>query len=72
MIERTLLINQAFALRQRDGIPVYTSIEMKDSSYHESEMDSIIVNLNKQKKAMGLITTNFFDDKYKEMHKPLR
>lgn len=69
MIERTLLINQAFALRQRDGIPVYTSIEMRESPYHESEMDNIIVNLNKQKKAMGLITTNFFDAKYKEMLK---
>ena len=69
MNERTLLINQAFALRQRDGIPVYTSIEMKESPYHKSEIDNIIENLNKQKTAMGLITTNFFDVKYKEMLK---
>lgn len=69
MIERTLLINRPFALRQRDGLPVFTSIEMKESPYHENEMDNIIDNLNKQKKVMGLITTNFFDVKYKEMLK---
>ena len=55
MIDRTLLINQSFAFRQRDGIPVFTSIEMKESAYHESELDIIIDNLNKRKKAMGLI-----------------
>lgn len=69
MIDRTLLINQSFAFRQRDGIPVFTSIEMKESAYHESELDIIIDNLNKRKKAMGLITSNFFDIKYKEMLK---
>ena len=69
MNERTLLINQSFALRQRGGLPVFTSIEMKESPYHEIEMDNIIDNINKQKTAMGLITTNFFDVKYKEMLK---
>jgi hypothetical protein len=69
MNERTLLINQSFALRQRGRLPVFTSIEIKESPYHETEMDDIINNLNKQKTAMGLITTNFFDVKYKEMLK---
>lgn len=59
MIDRTLLINESFALRQRNGIPVFTSISMTESPYHESELDDIIHNLNKQKKAMGLISTNF-------------
>ncbi len=69
MIERTLLINQPFALRQRNGIPVFTSIETIETPYHESELDDIIDHLNKRKKVMGLTTTRFFDVKYKEMLK---
>ena len=42
MIERTLLINQPFALRQRNGIPVFTSIKMIESQYDESELDPIL------------------------------
>jgi CRISPR-associated endonuclease Cas1 len=69
MIERTLLINQPFALRQNGGIPVFTTIETIESQYNESEIDDIIYNLNRQKKTMGLTTTQFFDVKYKEMLK---
>jgi CRISPR-associated endonuclease Cas1 len=69
MIDRTLLINQAFALRQRNGIPVFTSIVTTESQYHESELDYIIHNLNKKKKVMGLTTSECFDVQYKEMLK---
>ncbi len=69
MIERTLLINQPFALRQNGGIPVFTTIETIQSQYNESELDDIIDNLNKQKKAMGLTIAQCFDIKYKEMLK---
>jgi hypothetical protein len=45
MIERTLLINQPFALRQNGGIPVFTTIQTIESQYNESELDnSFIVN----------------------------
>ncbi len=69
MIDRTLLINQAFALRQREGLPVFTSIKTIETPYIESELDDIINSLNKRKKVMGLTISECFDVQYKEMLK---
>ena len=38
MMERSLLINESFALRQKDGIPVFTSIKTIEAPYQESEI----------------------------------
>ncbi len=67
MTDRTLIINQAFALRQRGGLPVFTSIKTRENPYNESELDRIIDNLNKQKKVMGLTSLKSFDIQYKNM-----
>jgi CRISPR-associated protein Cas1 len=39
MIERTILINQAFALRQKDGAPVFTSIETEIIPHSQDFME---------------------------------
>jgi len=69
MIERTLLINQPFALRQRNGIPVFTSIKTIEVPYQEPEIDGIIEKINEHKKSIGFTRTETFDTIYKEMLK---
>jgi hypothetical protein len=49
-MEHTLLINEAFALRQRNGIPVYTQIQTKKEPYSEAEINNILDNLNKKRR----------------------
>jgi hypothetical protein len=44
MDSRTLLINQPFALRQRNGMPVFTKIETLEKPYTELEINDIINN----------------------------
>ncbi len=67
MRERSLFINESFALRQKDGMPVFTSIKTIEAPYQESEIDSIISNLNKQRKVLGLTPTQSFDTRYNEI-----
>lgn len=69
MIDRTLLINQPFALRQRNGIPVFTEIKTIEVPYQESEIDNIIEKINEHKKSIGFTRTEIFDIKYKKMLK---
>lgn len=66
MRERSLLINESFALRQRDGKPVFTSIKAIETPYQKSEIDNIINNLNIQRKVLGLTPTKSFDLHYNE------
>lgn len=67
MRERSLLINQAFALRQRNGKPVYTTIKTIETPYLKSEIDNIIDNLNTKRKVLGLTPTQSFDTQYNEI-----
>ncbi len=69
MTDRTLLINQAFALRQRNGMPVFTSIKTMESQYNESELDTMVDKINKRKKVLGLTISECFDVKYKDLLK---
>ncbi len=62
-----LLINQSFALRQRDGMPVFTKIGTSKRPYSELEINDIINNLNKQRRVNGLTICESFDVEYKEM-----
>ncbi len=48
-------------------MPVFTKIETTEAQYNESELDGIIDNLNRKKKAMGLTRLESFDIRYKEM-----
>lgn len=66
-MEHTLLINEAFALRQRNGIPVYTQIQTKREPYSESEINNILDDFNKKRREQGLTLTSIFDTKYKEI-----
>ncbi len=64
MKERSLIINESFALRQRDGKPVFTSIKAIETPYQKSEIDNIISNLNIKRKVLGLTPTKSFDIHY--------
>ncbi len=68
MMDRSsLLINESFALRQKNGIPVFTSIKSMETPYKETEIRGIIDNLNKQRKVLGLTPTESFDSQYNEI-----
>lgn len=67
MRERSLIINEAFALRQRSGKPVFTSIKTIETPYQKSEIDNIIINLNTKRKVLGLTPTKSFDTQYDEI-----
>ena len=51
----SLLINDAFALRQRNGVPVFTSIKTLKRPYTKKEIEDIISNTTMQRKEFGLI-----------------
>jgi len=63
----SLLINDAFALRQRNGVPVFTSIETLKRPYTEQEIENIILNTTMQRKEFGLIPAKIksYDNKLK-------
>ncbi len=65
--EHTLLINEPFALRQNNGMPVYTEIKTIEKPYTEEEIDNIISNQNKQRKEKGFTIVKSFDNEFKEM-----
>lgn len=67
MKERSLLINESFALRQRDGKPVFTSIKTIETPCQKAEIDNIINNLNTKRKVLGLTPTKSFDTQYNEI-----
>lgn len=69
MRERSLLINESFALRQRDGKSVFTSIKTIETPYQKSEIDNIINNLNTKRRVLGLTPTKSFDIQYNEILK---
>ncbi len=61
------MINEAFALRQINGMPVFTDIKTVEKPYTEAEIDSIIDNRNKIRKEHGLTANcKSFDAKDKE------
>lgn len=66
ILEKNLLINQAFALRQRNGVPVFTEIKTIEEPYTESEIDNIICTMNQKRRDIGLTATTCFDIKYKD------
>jgi CRISPR-associated endonuclease Cas1 len=63
----TLLINESFALRQNNGMPVFTEIKTVERPYTKAEIDGIIDNQNKQRRDKGLTIVESFDVEYKEM-----
>ncbi len=67
MNDHTLLINQPFALRQRNGVPVFTEIKTSERPRTENEISDTINSLNKQRTDKGLTVIESFDVKYKEM-----
>jgi CRISPR-associated endonuclease Cas1 len=58
MNESSLFINEPFALRQQDGLPVYTEIKTVETQRTDSEVDDIINNLNKQRHEKGFTIVN--------------
>lgn len=69
MGNKSLIINESFALRQRNGRPTYTTIKTIEEPYQESEIDNIIDDLNKQRKVLGLTPTQSLDSQYNEILK---
>ncbi len=71
-MSNSLLTNGAFALRQRNGSPVYTQIREKREPYSESEICNITTDLNKKRKKYGLTLTSIFDRHSAEMLRELQ
>ncbi len=63
-MEHTLLINEAFSLRQRNGNPVFTKIETKREQYSESEINTIIEQMNEFKRKNGYTKSKNYETMY--------
>ncbi len=69
--KHTLLINEPFALRQRNGEPVFTNIKTIEKQRTEIEIDNAINNLNRQILDAGLTYSKQSESKYRKEFKEI-
>ncbi len=62
----SLLINQPFALRQHNGLPVYTEIKKVKSQRTEQEISDAVSNIHKKMDETGFGYTRGFDSRCKK------